>query len=130
MTRIVSLVVLVAIVLVIAVLFFKVMADFLIPMFLALLLVVMFGPVHRWFKAKCKGHDRLAAGLTTAVILLIVLAPMTLIIIEAAQESLTLYENVKDLEVDVGKVAKAIVARGNRCGIPRAHAICGHAAGQ
>ena len=117
MARIISLVVLVAIVLVIAVLFFKVMADFLIPMFLALLLVVMFGPLHRWFKAKCRGHDRLAAGLTTAAILLIVLVPMALIVMEAAQESLTLYENVKDFHVSAAKVAEAVVKTGKNCGL-------------
>ncbi len=117
MARIVSLVVLVAIVLVIAVLFFKVMADFLIPMFLALLLVVMFGPLHRWFKAKCGRHDRLAAGLTTAVILLIVLAPMALILMEAAQESLTLYGNVKDFHVSAAKVAEAVVNKGDNFGL-------------
>jgi len=86
-TRIVSLVVLLAILLVIAALTLKVMADFLIPIFLALLLVVMFGPVHRWFVAKCKGHDRLAAGLTTAAILLIALIPMSLILTQAALEA-------------------------------------------
>ena len=55
MARIISLVVLVAILALMAVLFFQVMASFLLPAFLALLLVVIFGPVHRWFVARCKG---------------------------------------------------------------------------
>ena len=56
---------LVAIILLIGALFFKVIAEFLVPMFLAVLLVVMFAPLHEWFLVKCKGRNKLAAGLTT-----------------------------------------------------------------
>ena len=87
MARIISLVVLVAILALMAVLFFQVMASFLLPVFLAVLLVVMFGPVHRWFVARCKGRGRVAAALTTAAILLIVLVPMVLVIFQAVDES-------------------------------------------
>jgi len=90
--RIVSFVVLVAILLVFAGLFIQVMADFLLPMFLALMLVIMFGPLHRWFKAKCKGHDRIAAGLTTLSILLIVLVPICAIFTQATLEGFTIYD--------------------------------------
>jgi predicted PurR-regulated permease PerM len=90
--RIVSFVVLVAIILFFMVLFFQVMADFLLPMFLALMLVIIFGPLHRWFKAKCKGHNRTAAGLTTLSILLIVLAPLCLIFTRATFEGFAIYD--------------------------------------
>jgi predicted PurR-regulated permease PerM len=92
MARIVSFVVLVAISLFFVVLFFQVMADFLLPMFLALMLVIMFGPLHRWIKAKCRGYDRLAAGLTTLLILLIVLVPIGLIFTQATFEGFALYD--------------------------------------
>ena len=49
------------------------MAGFALPLFLALLLVVMFRPLYVWFVVKCKGRERLAAGLTTIAILLIFL---------------------------------------------------------
>lgn len=91
MARIVSFVVLVAILLVIAALFFQVMAKFLLPMFLAVLLAVMFGPLHRWFMAKCKGRDRVAAGLTTASIILILLIPLLAILIPAFFEGRAIY---------------------------------------
>ena len=55
MARIISLVVLIAILLAIAGLFFRVMASFWLPLFLALLLVVMFGPLHDWFSAPMRG---------------------------------------------------------------------------
>jgi len=89
--RIVSFVVLVAILLVIAALFFQVMKQFLLPMFLAVLLAVMFGPLHRWFMAKCKGRDRLAAGLTTVSIVLILLVPLLAILIPACYEGQAIY---------------------------------------
>lgn len=91
MARIVSFVVLVAILLVIAALFFQVMAKFLLPMFLAVLLAVMFGPLHRWYMAKCKGHDRVAAGLTTASIILILSIPLLAILIPAFFEGQAIY---------------------------------------
>lgn len=83
MARIVSFVVLVAILLVIAGLFFQVISGFLLPLFLAALLVVMFGPLHRWFVGKCRGYDRVAAGLTTATILAIIMIPLAAILVPA-----------------------------------------------
>lgn len=91
MARIVSLVVLVGILLVIAVLFFRVMVDFLLPLFLAVLLVVMFGPLYRWFRDRCRGYDRIAAMLTTCSILLMVLVPLLLLLIEAGREAESVY---------------------------------------
>ena len=87
MARIISFVVLLGILLVIAALFFQVMAGFFLPLFLALLLVVMFRPLHRWLVGRSRGHPRLAAGLTTLAILLIVLAPMLTVLIQAGIEA-------------------------------------------
>jgi len=89
--RIVSFVVLVAILLVIAALFFQVMKQFLLPMFLAVLLAVMFGPLHRWLTVKCQGRNRLAAGLTTASIILILLMPLLAILLPAFFEGQAIY---------------------------------------
>lgn len=87
MTRMASFITLLAILLGIAALFFRVMSSFLLPLFLAVLLVVMFRPVHRWFVGVCRGRDRLAAGLTTFAILLIVLLPMSLVLVQAGLEA-------------------------------------------
>jgi predicted PurR-regulated permease PerM len=87
MARILSFVVLVAILLVMGALFFQVMAGFFVPLFLAVLLVVMFRPVHRWIAARARGRERLAAGLTTLAILAIVMAPLILVLIQAGFEA-------------------------------------------
>ena len=96
MARIVSFVVLVVILLIIGGLFLQVMAGFLLPLFLALLLVVMFGPLHRWFLMKCGRHERIAAMLTTCSILAIVLVPLLLLLLEAALEAQGIYKVAMD----------------------------------
>jgi len=94
MSRIVSLIALVTIVVLVGVLSFKVMASFLLPMFLALVLTVIFRPLHKWFIGRCRGHDRVAAGMTTAAILLIVLLPTALILTRAAAEAYALATDI------------------------------------
>ncbi len=87
MARIISFVFLLGILLVIAALFFQVMASFFVPLFLAVLLAVMFRPLHLWLVARSRGHPRLAAGATTLAILVIVLAPMLTVLIQAGFEA-------------------------------------------
>lgn len=91
MARIVSFVALVVILVVIGGLFLQVMAGFLLPLFLALLLVLMFGPLHRWFARKCGLHGRIAAVLTTGSILALVLVPMLLLLCAAGREAQSIY---------------------------------------
>ena len=96
MPRVISFVVLLAIVLLIGALFFKVMAQFLVPLFLAVLLVVMFRPLHDWIVDQCNSRDRLAAALTTLAILLILLLPLTWILFRAIGEGLVLAQMFKE----------------------------------
>ena len=110
MSRIVSLVALVVVVLVVGALSYKVMASFLLPMFLAVLLVVIFRPLHQWFLARSRGHDRLAAAATTVSILLIVLVPTLLILGQAAGEAYSLATD-KAQQAIVGKKLDRISQR-------------------
>ncbi|MGH7136304.1 MAG: AI-2E family transporter, partial [Pirellulales bacterium] len=93
MARVLSFVVLVAILLVMGALFFQVMAGFFVPLFLAVLLVVMFRPVHRWIVVRARGRERLAAGLTTLAILAIVMAPLILVLIQAGFEASSIVQH-------------------------------------
>ncbi len=92
--RFVSFAVLVAILLAITFLFFRVMANFLLPVFLAVLLVVIFAPLHRRILERCAGREHLAAGLTTLAILLIFLVPMLGILFQAAREGIVVYKQI------------------------------------
>jgi len=75
--RVVSFLVLLAIVLLIGSVFFQVMAQFLLPLFLASVLVVIFKPLHEWTTEKLPNYPRIAALATTLFILLTVLVPAT-----------------------------------------------------
>jgi predicted PurR-regulated permease PerM len=88
--RIVSFLVLLVIVIIIGVVFFQVMAFFIVPIFLAVVLVIVFRPVNQRILAWCGGRSRVAAGLTTIAILVIVLLPIGLVVSRAAAEGWSL----------------------------------------
>ena len=96
--------VLLAVVLGIALLSFRVMKGFILPLFLAALLVVIFQPIHSWLLERFKGRKGLAAGLTTTAILLIVLAPigwaLTVGIVEGVSVSSQWGKNADLLKID------------------------------
>ncbi|QDS98930.1 AI-2E family transporter [Adhaeretor mobilis] len=77
MPRVVSFIVLVAILLLIGSMFFRVMLQFVVPLFLASVLVVVFKPLHEWIQKRLPGKPKVAALATTAVILVSVLGPAT-----------------------------------------------------
>ncbi|MCC7476738.1 MAG: AI-2E family transporter [Pirellulales bacterium] len=76
MPRVISFIVLLAIVMLVGTVFFQVMAQFLVPLFLACVLLVVFQPLHRWMLRRLPTYPRMAALATTISILLVVLLPM------------------------------------------------------
>ena len=72
----VSFLVLLALVGVFGLLSLRVMASFLLPLLLAAMLVVIFGPLHRWLRERIRGPEWIAALLTTLFVLVIVLVPL------------------------------------------------------
>jgi len=91
MPRVVSFIVLLAIILLIGSMFFQVMVQFIVPLFLAAVLVVIFKPLHQWMLKKCGNRPRISAALTTLSIVLIVLLPITGMLWRAAFEGVELY---------------------------------------
>ncbi len=89
-TRLVSFIVLLVIIGAFGVLSLQVMRSFMLPLFMAALLVVIFEPVHQWILQRCRERKALAAGLTTAVILLVVLAPIGWAISVGVEEAIHL----------------------------------------
>ncbi|MEL6897953.1 MAG: hypothetical protein AAFP90_17780, partial [Planctomycetota bacterium] len=91
LNRIISTIMLLATIAVIGLLFYKVMIGFFVPLFVAALLVVIFSPLHRWICHRIGDRSHIAAGLTTAIILTVVLLPLCLVIaVAAAQGARTL----------------------------------------
>jgi predicted PurR-regulated permease PerM len=99
MPRLVSFFALLAIVVLVGLLFFQVIATFVLPLFLALILVVIFRPMYRWFVVKCKGRDRIAAAITTLVVALIVLVPTVGVLVFAGFETATVVARLNDEQI-------------------------------
>lgn len=116
MARLVSFIVLAAIVVLFGVLFFQVMAQFLLPIFVAVTLVVMFRPMHQWLIDRLGGHVRISAGLTTAAIVLIVVSLVSIVALAAADA----YGLVAQMnsEVLLSKVTKLRHRLGLDLGLP------------
>jgi len=93
MPRVVSFIVLLAIVLLIGSMFFQVMVQFIVPLFLAAVLVVIFKPLHAWILFRCGKRPHLTAALTTLAIVLIVLLPLTGLLIAAVSEGSEIYRD-------------------------------------
>ena len=90
MSRLISFAVLIAIIIIIGLLFYKVLIGFFIPVFLACVLVVVFRPLHRWTLEKTGHRDQLAALLTTIMIVLVLFLPIVVVSGAAATQGLRL----------------------------------------
>src|SRR4029079_14124386 len=107
-SRIVSFILLIVIVLLVAALFVYVMSQLLLPLFLALLLVVIFRPVHEQLVDVLWRKPPIAAGVTTLFILLIVLLPVTILLARAATEAMQISASLGEDET----IPQAIFHRG------------------
>lgn len=102
MARYISFAILFAILIVVGALFYRVMVGFFVPVFMAVVLVVVFRPLHRWVLAKVGGRDHIAASITTLLIVTIVLLPTALVLSLAAVQGAKLIENLNEASIRVG----------------------------
>lgn len=97
--KVISLLVLVAVLLGISILFFRVMAIFMVPLFLAAVLTVVFRPLHVRVLNELGGRNQLAALVTTLLISLGVVVPTTLLgwmaFVETSRIAKVVLENAK-----------------------------------
>ena len=105
MSRMASLAVLLAIIVLILVMFYRVMSGFVLPLFLAALCAVIFRPIHHWMLTKLGDRESLAAGLTTAAILGIVLLPLSGTLMLAGTQAYRKYQLEKDNSSYLNKLA-------------------------
>jgi predicted PurR-regulated permease PerM len=95
MPRVVSFIVLLAILLLVGAIFFQVMAHFVVPLFLASVLVVVFKPLHARVVKQIPYHPRISALVTTLLIMLAVLLPAVWLGWKAAIELRTVYAYIR-----------------------------------
>jgi predicted PurR-regulated permease PerM len=98
-SRVVSFLLLVGIIVILGVIFYKVMARFVVPLFLSALLVVIFRPLHDWVLEKVNGRQQIAALMTTLIILLLVLVPVSTLVFMGATEGLAVAKQVNTLKI-------------------------------
>lgn len=85
-----SLIVLLLVIAAIGLLFFRVMRVFLLPLFISVLLAVVFRPVHTWILRRIPKSPTIAALLTTLGIFAIILVPVSLALSLAVSEGVDL----------------------------------------
>ena len=72
----------------IGILFFQVIRPFVLTIFVAIILAVLFHPTHQWISNRLYGRNRVAAFLTTLIALLLVLLPISLTLLMAGSQVL------------------------------------------
>ena len=111
MKRYLSFAILVLVTGAIGVLFFEVISVFLLPLFLATVIAIVFRPLHVWYLKLCRGWSRTAALMTTTSVLLIVLLPTVLVVVMAGNEAARLVRDLDNGEVK-GKLQRARLSLG------------------
>lgn len=96
MGKILSFVTLVLVTGAFGVLFFEVTSTLLLPLFLAVVSVVMFRPFHTWCERLLRGRNRVAALISMTAVLLLVIAPSSLVLLLAGNEAAKLIRNLDD----------------------------------
>ena len=96
MARIVSLSIMLTLIVALGITFFRVIAPFLLPLFVAGVAAVLCQPSYGKLVARCNGRSRLAAGLMTTAILLVILVPAVTMLTVA---SLRLFSSGSDMQV-------------------------------
>ncbi len=100
MTRLVSLGVILGLIAVFGLLSLRVMSGFLLPLLLAAMLVVIFGPLHRWLRDRLRAPAWVSAAATTLFVLLIVLVPLFLLVARAGGDAVAMLRAPDGLRLD------------------------------
>ena len=109
MSRYISFVMLLGTIVVCGFYFYNVIKGFILPLFLAALMAVIFRPVHDWFAARFNGKPTLAAATATFTIMSIVTLPLAGLIALGFNEAKDVVRNqekylakIRDVRLSVG----------------------------
>lgn len=91
--------------------FFDLIQPFLMPIFWAVVLAIVFDPVDRWLHAKLPKRDVLVATLTTLIITVVVLLPLVLVGIAVVDQAIQLVTRVNDGDLDPNVLVNYVEAR-------------------
>ena len=75
--------------------------GFLMPVFWAIVLAVLFAPLFRWFEARLGGRATVASLLTILSVLVLVVGPLVFLATLVTQEAVGVYDRVASGEIDL-----------------------------
>lgn len=75
--------------------------GFLLPVFWAAVLAILFRPTFLWWKKTVRGYDAPAAALTLITVIVVVLIPTGLLVAALAQQAVNLYQRIATGDLDV-----------------------------
>ena len=81
--------------------FFGLIKDFLLAVFWAIVLAILFHSTYRYIGIKLKGRKNVAAGFTLMSILLLVIIPLTFLAITLVNESIDVYQQIQDGDINI-----------------------------
>ena len=113
MARIVSLSILSTLIVILGLTFFRVLAPFILPLFLAGVTTLLVQPVFQKLIVRLKGRVNLAAGLLSTGVLLAILVPLTAGTLLASLELYTIANTVTDDQF-IEQATKTIKGNANR----------------
>lgn len=96
MVRIVSLSVLLTLIVVLGLTFFRILAPFLLPLFLAAVFAILCQPIYEYFLKRTNQRVRLAAGMTAGSVVSIILVPLIVGTILASLQLFVLATDLSD----------------------------------
>ncbi len=88
--------------------FFGMIRPFLMAIFWAALLALVFQRPYRLLRLRLRGRSNLAASLSTLLIVLIVVLPVSLIVLALVNQSVEVYQKIQSGEWDLAKVVDFI----------------------
>ena len=100
MTRLMSFAVILGLVALFGLLSLRVLSGFLLPLLLAAMLVVIFGPLHRRMQERLRLPDFGAALVTTLLVLVIVLVPLSLLVARAGGDAVAMLRTPDAIKLD------------------------------
>ena len=96
MVRLVSLSVLLTLIVILGVTFYKVVAPFILPLFLAAVFAILCQPIYAYFLKRTDNRIRLAAGLTSGTVVSVILVPLVVGTILASLQLFVVATNLSD----------------------------------
>jgi len=97
-----------ALLLLVTVAFVGVIQDFLLPLFWAATLAIVFYPLYEWLRSRLGNRPSLSALLTLGVILVAVILPLFLVSVAVVNEAIAVYKRLETGDINVQEPIQAL----------------------